>query len=94
MLHASAPFHVNDEYPYKFQMDESPNLESLGAGLVFSKKDGHFKKTSATEAELSVSVKGKAKGEGKIAGQFRMSVCAEAKCQVESPKLSLAVVVK
>lgn len=94
ILHAAAPFHINDEYPYKFNMDDSAMLESLGTGLVFSKKDGHFKKTSATEAEIAISVRGKAAGAAKIAGEFRMSVCAESKCQVEAPKLSLAVTVK
>ena len=94
LLHVAAPFHVNDEYPYKFTMDDHPALEALGAGLTFSKKDGHFKKTSATEAEVTVTVRGKTAGAAKIAGEFRMSVCAESKCQVEAPKLSLAIAVR
>ena len=75
-------------------MDASPFVESLGSGLVFSKKDGHFKKTSATDAEMAISVRGKSAGAAKISGEFRMSVCAESKCQVEAPKLSLAITVK
>lgn len=94
VLHALGAFHINDEYPYKFNMEESSNLESLGSGLTFSKSAGHFKKTSATEAEIAITVRGKTAGATKIAGEFRMSVCAESKCQVEAPKLSLAISVK
>ena len=88
-LVASAPFHINDEYPYKFIVDDNASLDALPAGRAFTKQNGNFKKVSETVGDMEVSVK--PKESTTVTGEFRLSICAEAKCQVEAVKLALPI---
>jgi hypothetical protein len=89
VLTAKAPFHVNDKYPIKLKLKETPGVkyESLTIG-----KDAV--KLEATKAVMPVSFTPDGAGKRTIAGQFAFSVCTEDKCLMEKRDLLLDVVVE
>jgi hypothetical protein len=94
-LQALAEYHVNDEYPYKFIASAIPQAQFLGTdgagAAVFSKAAGDFRSESHTVGTLRVRFKPVSSGQLTLSGTYKMSVCSEANCQVEQPKLSIAV---
>ncbi len=92
-LTASGGYHINDEYPYRFVVDEVPGAEWLSTdGKGFGKTTGDFKKTAPTVAELGLRYRGKQAGPARLSGAYKMSVCSEANCQVETVPLSVNVI--
>jgi len=89
VLAAKAPFHVNDKYPIKLKLKETPGVkyENLLIG-----KDAV--KLEAMKAVMPVSFTPDAAGKRTIAGQFAFSVCTEDKCLMEKRDLLLDVVVE
>ncbi len=91
-LRALEGYHINNEYPYKFIANDAANVDFLGKeGKTYSKAGGEFAKTGETTAQMSVPFQGKAAGTAKLSGTFKMSVCSEANCQIETPSLALDV---
>lgn len=89
VLTAKAPFHVNDKYPIKLKLKETPGVkyESLTIG-----KDAV--KVEAMKAVMPVSFTPDAAGKRTVAGQFAFSVCTEDKCLMEKRDLALDVTVE
>ena len=87
VLLAKAPFHVNDKYPIKLKLKETPGVkyESLTIG-----KDAV--KLEAMKAVLPVSFTPET-GKRTVAGTFSFSVCTEDKCLMEKQDLALELVV-
>lgn len=93
-LRATEGYHINDGYPYKFIANDA-NADFLGKeGKTFSKSGGEFAKTSPTTAQMSVPFQGKSAGTVNVSGTFKMSVCSESNCQIESQAVALAVPVR
>jgi len=89
VLEAKAPFHVNDEYPYKFKLEPVDGVEYPQA--VVGKDAMKLEKARAT---MSVKLIPRAAGLRKIVGRFFFSVCTEQKCLVEKRDLALGVEVR
>lgn len=93
-LTAKPGYHLNEDYPYKFAAKASGGVAYKGkaAPEVFSKADGDFTKASAGEGALQVRYE--ADGSAKkvpLSGLFKMSVCSDAACQIETPTLDVDV---
>ena len=86
VLAAKAPYHVNDKYPIKLKLKETPGVkyESLIIG-----KDAV--KLEPMKAVMPVSFTPDAAGKRTVAGQFAFSVCTEDKCLMEKRDLLLDV---
>ena len=96
-LVAKPGYHINEEYPYRFTAKPSGGVAYKGkeAAEVFSKAAGDFSKASASEAKMQVRYE--ADGSVKkipLSGIFKMSVCSEASCQIETPTLDVDVPVQ
>lgn len=87
LLVAKAPFHVNDKYPLKMKLKETPGVKY--STLVIGKDAA---KVETMRATLPVSFTPEA-GKRQIAGQFLFSVCTDDKCLMEKRDLALDVVV-
>lgn len=85
VLVAKAPFHVNDKYPLKLKLKETPGVkyESLVIG-----KDAA--KVEQMKAVMPVSFTPEA-GKRSVAGQLSFSVCTEDKCLMEKRDLALEI---
>jgi hypothetical protein len=85
VLLAKAPYHVNDKYPIKLKLKETPGVkyESLIIG-----KDAA--KVEQMKAVMPVSFTPEA-GKRSVAGQLAFSVCTEDKCLMEKRDLALEI---
>jgi hypothetical protein len=85
VLAAKAPFHVNDKYPIKLKLKETPGVkyENLTIG-----KDAV--KLEPMKAVMPVGFTPEA-GKRTVAGVFSFSVCTEDKCLMEKRDLLLDV---
>jgi hypothetical protein len=91
-LKATEGYHINNEFPYKFVAEEHPNTDFLGKDArTFSKAAGDFAKVNETQANIAVAFAGKASGKARVAGTYKMSICSESNCQVESQAIALEV---
>jgi hypothetical protein len=88
LLVAKAPFHVNDKYPIKLKLKETPGVkyDSLTLG-----KDAA--KVEAMKAVMPVAFTPEA-GKRTVAGTLSYSVCTEDKCLMEKRDLALDVAVE
>ena len=86
VLVAKAPFHVNDKYPLKLKLKQTPGVkyENLTIG-----KDAA--KLETMKAVMPVSFTPDAAGKRTVAGQLSFSVCTEDKCLMEKRDLALEV---
>lgn len=86
VLVAKAPFHVNDKYPIKLKLKETPGIkyESLVIG-----KDAV--KVEQMKAVVPVSFTPDGAGKRSVAGQLAFSVCTEDKCLMEKRDLALEI---
>ena len=82
-LVATGDYHVNKDYPYKLVP---------AAGFSLDAQD--FKQDAEKEGTLTVRFTPKAKGETKVAGTFKLSVCSAENCQIEAQPIALAVAVQ
>lgn len=89
VLVAKAPFHVNDQYPIKLKLKESPGLKY--AAMVVGKDAA---KVEHMKAVVPVSFTPDGAGKRSVAGQLAFSVCTEDKCLMEKRDLALDVVVE
>lgn len=88
VLIAKAPFHVNEQYPIKLKLKETPGVkyESLTIG-----KDAV--KLETMKAVMPVSFTPDGAGKRTVAGQFSFSVCTDDKCLMEKRDLALDLMV-
>lgn len=92
-LAATDGFHVNDEYPYRLTMDPAANVTFPASG-VFTKGAGDFRVEGKTTGIMTVRYRSAAAGAHAIAGTYKLSVCSEAKCQMETAKVSVTVSIR
>jgi len=83
VLTALGDFHVNKDYPFKFVADPAPAAPVDG--------DGTFALDDAQHGTLTVKFRPAAVGTAKLTGMFKLSVCSDSRCEIESPKLELPV---
>jgi len=86
VLTAKAPFHVNDKYPIKLKLKETPGVKYETLTIT---KDAA--KVEAMKAVMPVSFTPDSAGKRTVAGQFAFSVCTEDKCLMEKRDLALEV---
>jgi hypothetical protein len=86
VLVAKPPFHVNDKYPIKLKLKETPGIkyQSLIVG-----KDAA--KVEPMKAVMPVSFTPDGAGKRSVAGQFAFSVCTDDKCLMEKRDLALEI---
>jgi hypothetical protein len=89
VLSAKAPFHVNQQYPYKFKLKESPGLSF--ANMVVSKEAVKLEPARAT---LPVAFTPAAAGKHTVSGQLSFSVCTADQCMIEKRDLALEIEAK
>ena len=89
VLVAKPPYHVNDKYPIKLKLKETPGVKY--DNMVVGKD---AVKLEATKAVMPVSFTADAAGKRTVAGQFAFSVCTEDKCLMEKRDLLLDVTVE
>lgn len=85
-LVAKAPYHVNDKYPIKLKLKETPGVKF--DNLVVTKDAA---KVEAMKAVMPVSYTPDGAGKRTVAGQFAFSVCTDDKCLMEKRDLLLDV---
>ena len=92
---ATGDFHINDEYPYRFKADDAPGISCLGAAAsdrsTFSKPAGDWQKTAPKSGTMAVKFTAASPGPGNVSGTFRVSVCSEASCLLEQPRVSARI---
>jgi hypothetical protein len=83
VLTALGDYHVNKDYPFKFVGDPVPATPVDG--------DGAFALGDARHGTLTVTFHPAAPGTTKLVGMFKLSVCSDDTCEIETPKIELAV---
>jgi hypothetical protein len=76
-------FKVNGDYPFKFAGDASPSLVFDGTGT--------FTHDDKTHGTLTIKFRSDTTGKISVAGLFKLSVCNDAMCKIERPKVSFVV---
>lgn len=85
VLNAKAPFHVNDQYPIKLKLKETPGVKY--ANMTIGKDAA---KVENMKAVVPVSFTPEA-GKRTVAGVLSFSVCTDDKCLMEKQDLALEV---
>lgn len=83
LLTAMGDYKVNKDYPFKFIADEKPGLSVHG--------NGSFAHQGKQSGALTVKFHADAAGTAQLAGTFKLSVCTEATCEIEEPKIALSI---
>lgn len=83
VLTALGDYHVNKDYPFKFVGDPAPAIELDGTGS--------FALEDAKHGTLTIRFRPAATGTTRLAGVFKLSVCSDDTCEIETPKLELTV---
>jgi hypothetical protein len=89
VLDAKPPFHVNQQYPYKFKTKEAAGVKF--AQPVVGKDAAKIEQQRVT---MRVPFVPDAAGQRTVSGQFAFSVCTEETCLMEKRDLALVVDVK
>jgi hypothetical protein len=89
VLDAKKPFHVNQQYPYKFKTKEGPGVKY--AQPVVGKDQA---KLEAQRVTMRVAFTPDGAGQRTLSGQFAFSVCTDETCLMEKRDLTLVVDVK
>jgi hypothetical protein len=97
-LEAKREYHLNAEYPYKYTAKDAPQVEFLGTDgggkNVFTKAAGDFKAQGEKVGVMTVKFKPQAAGNVTIDGVYKLSVCSEANCKLDSASPKVVVAVK
>ena len=83
VLTALGDYHVNQDYPFKFVGDpaRAPAVEGTGT----------FALDSARQGTLTITFRPGGPGTARLVGTFKLSVCSDETCEIEAPKLELAI---
>jgi hypothetical protein len=82
-LTALRDYKVNKDYPFKFVGDTAPGYTFDGTGT--------FARTADKTGTLTIRFTVDATSPAKISGTFKLSVCTEEVCKIESPKIAFEV---
>ncbi len=97
-LAATSGYHINDQYPYKYTATNVAAIDFKGTDPqgknVFTKDAGDFAKQGPTVGVMTVKFTPKEKGNVTIDGTFKLSVCSDANCEIDSASPSVTVAVK
>ncbi len=85
VLTALGDYKINDEYPFKLVADATPGIAVDGTGT--------FTPAGKT-GTMDIVFRADKPGNAKIAGIFKLSVCTEQNCQIESPKIAFDVAIR
>lgn len=83
VLTALRDYHVNKDYPFKFVAEPAPAPPVDGEGV--------FELDDAQHGTLTVTFRPPAAGTARLVGTFKLSVCNDDTCEIEAPKIELAV---
>jgi hypothetical protein len=83
VLTALGDYHVNKDYPFKFVGDPAPAIPVDG--------NGTFAIDDARHLTMTIRFRPAAAGTARLAGQVKLSVCSDDTCEIETPRLELAV---
>jgi hypothetical protein len=83
VLTALGDYHVNQDYPFKFLGEPAPAVPVDG--------EGAFAIDDARHLTMTVKFRPAAAGSAKLAGTFKLSVCSDDTCEIETPRIELAV---
>jgi hypothetical protein len=83
VLTALGAYHVNKDYPFKFLGEPAPAPPVDG--------EGSFAIGDAKHATMTVKFRPAAPGTARLIGTFKLSVCSDDTCEIETPNLELAV---
>ena len=86
LLEAQNGYKVNDEYPIKFVVQETPDVKPTKPTV--RKEDGKVEKL---RAELPVSVTVSKPGEHQVGGKLSFSVCTDERCLIEKRDLLITI---
>jgi hypothetical protein len=82
VLTALGGFHINKDYPFKFVGD--PAAAALEGPATFA-LDGEKRGT------LTIKFRPQTAGTAKLGGTFKLSVCSDDNCEIDTPRLELSV---
>jgi hypothetical protein len=82
-LTALGDYHVNKEYPFKFVGEPPPAAPLAG--------EATFKLDDARTGTMTIKFRPSASGTARVVGTFKLSVCSDDTCEIEAPKIELAV---
>lgn len=83
VLTALGDYHVNQEYPFKFVGEPASTTPVDGEGTFALDDEQH--------GTLTVKFRPAVPGTAKLVGTFKLSVCSSENCQIEKPRVELAV---
>jgi hypothetical protein len=83
VLTALGDYHVNKDYPFKFLGEPAPAVPVDG--------EGAFAVDDARHGTMTVKFHPAAAGTAKLVGTFKLSVCSDETCEIETPKIELIV---
>ncbi len=83
VLTALGDYHVNNDYPFKFVGDPAPAIQLDGTGT--------FAPDGAKRGTLTIRFQPSSPGIATLVGTFKLSVCSDDTCEIETPKLTLSV---
>lgn len=89
VLDAKGEYKVNDEYPHKFQADETPGVTYEQNPV---KRDAA--KLETKKLTMPVAFKAASAGKVKLTGKLSFSVCTPERCLLEKRDLALEIDVK
>jgi hypothetical protein len=81
VLTALGDYHVNKDYPFKFLGDPAVPVDGEGAFAI----------DDTRHLTMTVKFRPAAAGTAKLVGTFKLSVCSHDTCEIETPRIELAV---
>jgi len=82
-LTALGDYHVNPQYPFKFEGDPTPGIELDGTGTLAQ--------DDAKTATMTIRFRPAKAGKARLTGTFKLSVCTDDNCEIETPKIAFDV---
>ena len=91
-LEALGAYHINKEFPYKLEMEDAEGVEFTGKGKrVFTRANGDFTSAQEKSGEMKVSFKASKAGDLVLKGKYKMSVCSDKDCQLQTQLVTIEV---
>ncbi len=85
ILTALGDYHVNENYPFKLVVAPTAEVTVEGTGSFRAK---------GKIGTLALPFRATSAGTAKIAGTFKLSVCNDENCQIETPKIAFEIPVR
>jgi hypothetical protein len=83
VLTALGDYHVNKDYPFKFVGEPPPAAPVDG--------EGAFSLDGTKQGTMTVKFRPTAPGTATLVGAFKLSVCSDDTCEIETPRLELVI---